>query len=727
MRAVAAARVLHVDVAGFEASAGAELFAVVGGLGRLAGLELVGFHGRMVDHEHGRVKPARSLRGAAPRLGGGAWVLRGATGFCRPWHGCRELLESLGDRVPVRERERVSDAMRVAVEPRTRLPSFMSHSPAISRALHEAWIELLIAARVDRPIALIAAPLIDVASLAVFRGVAARGAIELLIDDELARPEPLHAGRSFDLGHTALSMIFASFGRGDPVSVEADVVSPAFEQEDERALWRDLEAGREVEGSRWLATLLRCFDLQGFSAVLAFSEYLDRFSRELDRAALAEVHTLIGLSAYARHVESSGSEQIGEFMAEHFSRALELEDDGARHAALSQRMSMVAARRRGHGESAMHWARAAIAESASLGSDAAKFVGAWSRNAHAYVLARGGALSQARATMEQAFEQLLEISCDSADVPRGERALSELAFADNRIELALLAGDRARASELSDELCERERMQGGEAYLANVRRIRMLAAVPERTRECVDLAREAARGFARSASPVDELECTARLADAAERLGFMSESVVALERCLALRSELSSESACDATRVRLARTLWRGGRSDDARARLLLVIDRTDDAALAAVARALLARITADLEGRRAAEQLADTAIDAATELGDAHTVLRVGLWLIDVCETIGDRESAAVLIEEAQRTLEAFPDSATPGQRAWLAASCGDPAALGERFNLDTALAEPELWWRLDALAQVLSHAGDVAGKTRCAALAHSRSSITG
>src|SRR5262245_4909987 len=107
------------------------------GLDGLRAWSLLAFMVGMVGHEHGRVKPVRSLAklgGAAPRLGGGAWVVRGPTEFCRPWHGCRELLESLGDAVPARERERVDAEMRAAIEPRTRLPSFMSHSPAILRA-----------------------------------------------------------------------------------------------------------------------------------------------------------------------------------------------------------------------------------------------------------------------------------------------------------------------------------------------------------------------------------------------------------------------------------------------------------------------------------------------------------------------------------------------------------------------------------------------------------------
>lgn len=592
-------------------------------------------------------------------------------------------------------------AVHAAIEPRVRLPSFMSHSPAISRALHDAWVELFVAVGGGRTLVLAAAPLIDVASLAVFRSVAARAALELLIDDDVARPEELHAGRSFDLGHTELSSIFAGLGRGEPVSVE---VMAAAHEVDERDLG---------DASAWRASLTRCFDLQGFAAVLSLGERLERFAASLDRPALAEVHTLIGLSAYARHVESSNSERIGEFMAEHFMRALEFEPDGVRRAALRQRMSMVEARRRGRTEAARGWAEAAVAEARAHEGDAAAFVLAWSLNALAYVHARSGALELAGETMDEAFERLLAIRLDSPALPRGERTLSELAFADNRVELALLAEDRARALVLSSELCERERALEGESFLANVRRVRLLASVPERTRECLELARETARAFAHGASPIDELECRSWVADAAERLGLWSEAAEAHARCLALRTELASEAACDATRLRWAKSLWRSGRAAQARVQLVSSIELTPEAL------ALLARITAELEGRSAAEQVADQAIDAATELGDARTVVRVSLGLIDVCEVIGDAESAAILIDEARRTIGEFGDSVTPGLRGQLAAICGDPTVLGERFDLDEALREPELWQHLPALARVLARAGRDAEATRCRSLA--------
>ncbi len=602
----------------------------------------------------------------------------------------------------------------------------MSHSPSRQREVHDAWLRWFELVRLDGPLVLLDAPLIDPASLGVFQDLAACGALELFIEDEVPRPDDLHGGRSFDLGHTALTLAFARLGRAE--SLALSVIELPWPEHDadldaERSLWLELVAGHEVGARAWFDMLAHCFDFQGFAAVIRLGEHIERFGQQLDRATRAEAHTLIGLSAYARHVESQGSEAIGEFMAEHFGRALELEDDRVRRAALMQRMSMVEARRRGDPGAARRWAESAITEVEQASGDAASYVAAWSRNALAYVLARARAFDEARREMDRAFEIVIAIELESPAIPSGERALSELALLDNRIELALLAGDRESALDLSAELAERERALTGRTHLAHVRRIRLLARIPERTRECAELAREAAAGFRRSGSPLDELECTAQLAELSERLVELDRAIAAHERCLVLRSELASEQARAATRVRLALARWRSGRVREAHDELGELVERDEDPVVVA----MLARITADLEARDAAEAIANRAIDGATELGDGRTVLRVALWLIELAQAIGDSEAAEDLSAEGHRIAREFPDSISPSERAWLAAITGDPTLVRDpRFDLVDALTETSPWWRLGDLASVLERAGRSEDAARVEALVRSQCSAS-
>jgi hypothetical protein len=315
---------------------------------------------------------------SAPTLAIEALVIRGPRDFCRPWHGCRELLAQLfgtpSTPSPTRQREDTP-----------RLPSFMSHSPALQFEVHRAWVQLL-AQHVDRPIVIFDAPMVDVATMTVLRELAVSSSVVLHVEHETVRPDDLHGGRTHDRGHTAVSLMFAALGRGASVNPRITApTGPMHDLDPERALWNELVVGRHVAAQTWLEMLERCFDAQGFAAVLRFAEHLDRFAPALQPEQLACAHTLIGLSAYARHVETRASEAIGEFMAVHFSRALELEQERPRRAALMQRMSIVEARRRGDLARARDWAERAIAEAEAGSGDAAGFAAAWSRNAHAFM------------------------------------------------------------------------------------------------------------------------------------------------------------------------------------------------------------------------------------------------------------------------------------------------------------------------------------------------------
>jgi hypothetical protein len=608
------------------------------------------------------------------------WVVRGRRDFCRPWHGCRELLAQIGiNESPMPRR------------PRVRLPSFMSHSPALRLEVHRAWVRLL-ESRIDRPIVIFDAPMVDTASWSVFRSLAVRGAAVLYVEQETPRPDDLHGSRTHDRGHTAVSLAFAALGRGAPVA--PPIVAPPIPAQ-------ELE-GRPVEAQRWFEMLTHCFDQQGFRAVLQLAEHLDRFAHELEPEQLACAHTLIGLSAYARHVETHGSAAIGEFMAEHFLRALELEQDRPRHAALLQRMSMVEARRRGDLTRAREWAELAIAEAEACSGAAAGYTAAWSRNAHAFMLARMGELGRAREQMEAAFARLVALAPDSPELPPGEHALAELAFIDNRIELALLGNDRAAALALQELLGERERALTGHDDLASVRRIDLLARDPARVDECAALASARAIRFREVGDPINELHCVARAAELAERRTSASEAIAAHDRALALRRELASPAACARTELRMALLRWRSGLVAEARGELEQLIELAVDPPTAAEALAVLARITIEIDTRTAAEQIADRAIEAATELGDSRTVLRVALWLIELCEVLGDRENAEQLAAEARRILDEYPDTITLGERCWLATVIRDASVLPTELALDQALTEPELCWRREAFASV-------------------------
>jgi hypothetical protein len=620
-----------------------------------------------------------------------ARVVRGRRDFCRPWHGCRELAAQCG--FAPNEWPRLP-------RPAVRLPSFMSHSPALQFEVHRAWVRLL-GPRIDRPIVILDAPMVDVASLSVVRDLAVHGEVVLYVEQETLRPDELHGGRTHDRGYTAVSVAFAAVGRGAPVNPKVQSID-ALDRDAESALWNELVAGREVAAQTWFEMLTHCFDQQGFAAVLHFAEHLDRFVDELEAEQLACAHTLIGLSAYARHVETRASAAIGEFMAEHFSRALEHEPTCARRAALMQRMSIVEARRRGELGRAREWAERAIAEAEAGSGDAAEYAAAWSRNAHAFTLARMGELDRARREMAAAFAQLVEIAPASAELPRGEQALAELAFIDNRIELALLGNDHQAALALQEQLAQRERALTGHDDHASVRRIDLLARDLTRTDECAALASARAIRFRAVGDPINELHCVTRAAELAERRACASEAIAAHERALALGRELASQAACDRTQLRLALLRWRSGLAAQARAELEQLADVAVDPPTAAEALAVLARITAELHTRTAAEQIADRAIEAATEQGDSRTVLRVALWLIELCEVIGDRENAEQLAAEGRRILAEYPESITLGERCWLATAIGDPSLLPAELALERAFNEPELCWRRDAFAIV-------------------------
>jgi hypothetical protein len=145
--------------------------------------------------------------------------------------------------------------------------------------------------------------------------------------------------------------------------------------------------------------------------------------------------------------------------------------------------------------------------------------------------------------MAAAFMSLVALALDSPELPAGERTLSELAFLDNRIELALLGNDRDAALELQALLRERELALTGHDDLASVRRIGLLARSVPHTDECAALASERAVRFRAVGDPVNELFCVARAAELAERRACASEAIVAHERALALRRELASITA----------------------------------------------------------------------------------------------------------------------------------------------------------------------------------------
>jgi tetratricopeptide (TPR) repeat protein len=468
----------------------------------------------------------------------------------------------------------------------------------------------------------------------------------------------------------------------------------------------DRQASGEV-----LEAVRGAFASFGFTAALKLGLALYGRVPTLTNPELAELRTLIALSAYNRQVSSDGNLELAALLDRHFSDALKLETDPAQRSHLLYRLCINSGRRAGDLPLALELADQAIAETLRDGipKGLAAFCEAWALNGRAYVLQRMGRTAEAVDDCVEGLSRLGE-AARGAGAPASEVGFSRLVLCDNLAELA------TRAQDLPLAISSQSKLEALENELPNAPRISFfrwskIHRAQGRLREAAKKA-ETGLGIAQQLlDPLAEDLLRTELGELYYRMGNVERSLLHLEQALEIRRRAAEPDEVVRTELSCAIAAMRAGQLQRAEE----IIDTALDRPLLASGRARAEALA--LVGLLCAKQGAGDAADAATNdaielsvaAGERDTMLRVARSAGDACLALGRKEAALAAFTQA---LEIASTGESPPPSEVVGALLGSYEAgraerdLVERAHalMPAALADPETWWDLPRLAAALA-----------------------
>lgn len=646
--------------------------------------------------------------------------------FPVPWGGARLLLallrrergDAVVDAAVLPHRALLSLALR-GLEPaltpaerarreeaRAQALGFLSHNGMIAHPLIEAWTGALAALTAGRGLTLVFpdAATLDPETVALARSLLRRlpreerPALVLGFDEARGPLDPLLRRAVVEvsaqlaameaLPETTLERLddpapapepapgaapAAAPGEGPPPDRPLDPLDDDLERRAHRALAAAPGAPGGAASELALRALREAFGCFGYGAVLRLGlAWLER-GAPADPALAAEVHTLVGLAAYNRQVQSGGNVALAEFLGRHFDAALALETDPGRRSHLLYRLCINSGRRRGDLEPALALAERAVKEARAPGlpGGLAAFLEAWARNGRAYVLARLGRLGDALADCEAAYA-LLERAGALPGAPAAELLPSRRVLADNAARVAEMARDLPLAARWQRTLEEIEDAMPGMVRTAHHRWL----ALHRAGRALRAALRRAEAGLDESRRRLDALGEDLFLAEQGDLLYRLGDALGALESfagSLRIRRRVGAPEDVARTEVAAALAAARAGRLEEAEAGLEGAREGPACARPAAQGEVLAAiALLAARRGEGArADALANAAIEAAVESGERDALLRVARGAGEACLALGRREEARAAFE---RALEIAGEGEGPANGETQAEGAGAP-----------------------------------------------------
>ncbi|MCA9541464.1 MAG: hypothetical protein KC620_21350, partial [Myxococcales bacterium] len=509
---------------------------------------------------------------------------------------------------------------------------FMAHNGMVMAPLLQAWVAALAPLCAGQRIVLPRLDAVDLASLAVLRGIQVRlpaedrPVVRIGIDPLVAgRPESLWKG-DFDNAVGAIALL-EGVEDTEVIKVPPDraptpppppavaVALDALDTGPELAAWRRLQDDAPLDAAA-IALIRhgteRAFAAYGFTATLRLGLGLKaRAPAALDR----ELHTLIGLAAYNRQVRRSDSaEGLPELLDHHFRAALDGESDPAKRSHLGYRLCINVGRRKGDLPEALAIGDAAVADAQTPGiaPGMAAFLEAWARNGRAYVYARLRRGREAMQDCEIAWD-LLATAERTPGAPPSEVLPSRMVIADNLARVCMMRRDHAGAARWQTEHEKLEERLGGFAFttfrwLELDRHDRDLMRASERAERAL---RAAQAGFA----PENTDYFAAELGDLSFRRGDLTAARRWFEESLRVRERIGLPEDRLVARMSLLIARLYAGDLNTGEVESLLVDPAYAGPAAQAQLQVLRARVLHQ-QGVDPAEAM-DAAIDAAVESGD--------------------------------------------------------------------------------------------------------------
>jgi tetratricopeptide (TPR) repeat protein len=639
--------------------------------------------------------------------------------FPLPWHGCRVLLAHFTEidfrrvsaslplyREPLRH---VLDHYGTRPWPLARTPTFLAHNQLVSQPFRDAWAALLAPLAHGRTILVNSASQLDLESLQVLSALARARCLALVVGHSRSkRPTELHSQRSFDLADTWVTELLAgsssSSAAADPLALPTHHL---FETESSGALelraWRALDEGA-ADPELLVGAVRACFDARGYLSVIRLGERSLGGAQDLSPAQLAELHTLVAVAAYSRHIESGNDREIGEFLEMHYCAALALEDRPVERAHLMQRLGMLHSRRHRRADIALPILREGLSlvRNCRAASASAGYVEAWLLNALSYTEAVAENEAASARDIRAAVARLEELTEDDSTPPR-ELQVSRLVLLDNLAQVAEWQGNTDEALAAQRRLDDEERRFPGIFRLAGDRWLRLLCPDPTAVAKVEAIARDGLQQAVAHDSPVHLERFATALGESLYRQGRAAEAIEPFAQAKSIRERIGTASDVRTARMNLALANLRGGCPERALPLLQAQLGDAQSQGERAQLHGWLALALAYSGATDAAQPEFRSALDAAAGQG-AGVMLRVAWLLSEAFLVLGRSDEARSALEHARKLWGPAP--ATPTELLLLAAelSCGmevrepgdDPGAvllLGLRV-------EAELWWVLPRLA---------------------------
>lgn len=459
------------------------------------------------------------------------------------------------------------------------------------------------------------------------------------------------------------------------------------------------------------------FEAFGFDTTLRLGLDLIDASPELENDELAELHTLVGLSAYNRQVRGEGDLVLADLLGRHFAAALSYETDVIKRSHLLYRLAINEGRRKGQLEESLAIANdsvAVLSDAPAGARELSAYVEAWARNGRAYVLARLGRMSEAIADCERAFE-LAKAAMGGPLVPQREAMVTPIVLADNMAELWMRAGNLEEARHWQAKFAELEQAVFGQVGLS----FRRLMDI-ERKAGRLAKAQEAAEGlvtFSRlEASVADEDLYLSELGELRYRRGDASGAMQCFRDALAYRRRIAPPEDIRATLMALGLACLRAERVGEADASFAEAATMTaeDEGALRAQIDAYRAFCAALVKDEGLADERVNAAVDLAVSSGERDTLLRVARLAGEVCLVLGRHEAAMQAFSQALE-IASGDDDGPPSPAEDLVVVHMALARLTRDMNhvdmalseLPRALEDAEAWWILPELIAMATHSG--------------------
>lgn len=609
---------------------------------------------------------------------------------------------------------------------------FMSHGRIASGPLAEAWADALLplVRAAGLPVFIPEALAIDPTTLTLVRRIACKlapgeGPDFVLVRSPVPAPPP-HAGRRIVLqSDYLLGLLDALPSTRREVVDESElalgeghgeVPSDPLDDGEELRAWDALCAAPGVPDEplcrEVLAAMRLAFASFGYAATSRLGLELLAKNPPLGREEAAEVHTLIGLSEYARRARS-GDRTLPPLLDHHYRAALDAEADPARRCHLLYRLCTTSARL-GRIDEALTFAGRAVEEvkDPRVPAGRAAYLEAWARNGRAYVHSLQKEHDLAAAECRLGLE-LVERAAEQSGAPERELIGSRIVLGDNLAELHLRMRDPQRAAVYQQVLEDAERAIAEGMKYGPHRWVKILRA-QGKLRQAAERAAEGLAVARKNLAPFAEDRFAMELGELSYRTGDAERARASYLAALAIRERIGSE--VDRLRASLGAALAarRAGKLEEARAAFTRALERpvcAKGSARAEVMCALALVAAQDHDDATAAQRLAQ-AHEAAESASTPEPLVRVARAAGEAFLLLGRPEEAQksfsrvlAIVDESAPELRARTASEVMGALVGLGRTGeGDPALVLRALALvPAALADAEATWELRALLGAL------------------------